>query len=204
MELLIKASMIIAAALIGGVLTHLFSGRDSRPPLSCPTAILERVHMTGELTTAVGCVQAIVRSEEVRELLKLRLGSVEALYVAVGEVRAGIDMTEINEENLRVEGTKITVTIPPCQIIDAKLDVMKSYVFDVKRSMAFAPDGIHLQTKAERQALQEIQEMAKKAGLLDQARKQAKMLLRYWFESSGFKTVEFHEMPHAENTSDSV
>jgi len=66
-----------------------------------------------------------------------------------------------------------------------------SLVFDLKRSMVLSPKAIHLQSAAERSALREIRQAAIQAGLLEQAQKQAKILLRYWFQSAGFRTVEF-------------
>ena len=90
-----------------------------------------------------------------------------------------------------IEGTKATVTLPPCQILDSKIDVNRSYIFDVKRSLVLSPKSIHLQTVAERQALNEIQATAINAGLLQQAEKQAQILVRYLLETSGIREVEF-------------
>jgi hypothetical protein len=98
------------------------------------------------LTTAIGCVQTVVKSGDVREWLKVQVGSVEILYVAVGEIRAGINLMDLDERALIIEGTKATVTLPLCRILDASIDVNRSYVFDVKRSVMLPPQAIHLQT----------------------------------------------------------
>ena len=55
-----------------------------------------------------------------------------------------------------------------CRILDAKIDVNRSYVFDVKRSVVLSPQAIHLQAAAERKALEEIKAKAVQAGLLQQ------------------------------------
>lgn len=155
------------------------------------TMILERIHLAGELTTAIGCVQTVVKSGDVREWLSVQVGTVEILYVAVGEIRAGINLMDLDEKSLVIEGTKATVTLPECRILDSKIDVNRSYIFDVKRSLVLAPQSIHLQTAAERQALNEIQATAINAGLLQQAEKQAQILVRYLLETSGIREVEF-------------
>ena len=98
---------------------------------------------------------------------------------------------DLDERSLVIDGSKATVTLPPCQLLDASIDVNRSYVFDIKRSMMLSPQAVHLQTTAERKALEEIQEAAVQAGLLHQAEKQAQVLVRYFLESSGIRDVQF-------------
>ncbi len=164
---------------------------DKILPITLDTVILERIHMVGEFTTAVASVQTIIKSTEVREWLSMQVGSTEILYVAVGEVRAGINLMGLEEKALVIEGTKATVILPECRILDSKIDVERSYVFDIKRSIMLSPQAIHLQSTAERQALKEIQDVAVQAGVLEQAQKQAQVMVRYFLEASGMTEVEF-------------
>ena len=167
------------------------NGLNSTLPINTKTAILDRIHLAGELTTGVASIQTIVKSSEAREMLRLQVGSTEILYVAVGEVRAGINLMELDERSLVIDGGKATVILPECRILDSKIDVNRSYVFDIKRSLVLSPQAIHLQTAAERQALKEIQEAAVQVGLLEQAQKQAQILVRYFLEAAGMTEVEF-------------
>ena len=191
--------LVIETALIIGLIACflVWQGKEeAKKPGDAPlmtNTVLEKIHLAGELTTAVGCVQTVIRSSEVREWLRLQVGSAEILYVGVGQVRAGLDMALLDEKALTVDGDKITVTLPACQVLDEKIDVTKSYIFAVRRSIVLSPEGIHLQSAAEKDALKEIREAAIQAGVLEQAEKQAKILLRYWFQSAGFRTVEFQE-----------
>lgn len=166
-------------------------GMDKSVPTHSKTVILERLHLAGELTTAIASVQTIVKSSEAREMLRLQVGSTEILYVAVGEVHAGINLMELEDTALEMVGQKAMITLPQARILDSKIDVDRSYVFDVKRSLVLSPQAIHLQTAAERQALKEIQDAAVDAGLLEQARNQAQTLVRYFLESAGIPEVEF-------------
>jgi len=192
-RLLIEVAVIVA--LIVGLILWQGQKRDSKgKDIALPTnTVLERIHMAGEFVTAVGCVQTVIRSSEVREWLRLQVGTTELLYVGVGQIRAGLNLMELDEKALDVSGDKVTVTLPPCKVLDTKIDVERSYVFDVKKSLVLSPRAIHLQSAAEKDALREIREAAIQAGLLEQAQKQAKMLIRYWFEAAGFRTVEFRE-----------
>lgn len=168
-------------------------------PIDQKAAVLERIHLVGELVTGIAVIQTVVKSTEVNELLRLQIGSTELLYVAVGEIRAGLNLQELDEKAIAVDGETVFIDLPPCKILDAKINVDRSYVFDVKRSLMLSPEAIHLQTAAERQALRESQETAIQAGLLEQADRQAKMLIRYWFESAGFGKVEIRDAGQAHN-----
>jgi hypothetical protein len=192
-RLLIELAVI--AAMVVGFILWQGQRRDSKVrDIALPTnTVLERIHMAGEFVTAVGCVQTVIRSSEVREWLRLQVGTTELLYVGVGQIRAGLNMMELDEQALVVDGDRVTVTLPPCKVLDTKIDVERSYVFDIRKSLVLSPKAIHLQSAAEKDALREIREAAIQAGLLEQAQKQAKMLLRYWFEAAGFRTVEFKE-----------
>ena len=94
---------------------------------------------------------------------------------------------------LVVDGYKITVALPQCTILDTKVDVQRSYVYDVRRSLVLSPEALHLQSVAERQAFEDIQQTAIQAGLIDQAQREAKILIRCFLEAAGFRTVEFGE-----------
>ena len=194
MTRLIIEAAVIAALVVGFILWQGQRGELKARDIALSTnTILERIHMAGEFVTAVGCVQTVIRSSEVREWLRLQVGSTELLYVGVGQIRAGLNLMELDEKALTVSGDKVTVALPLCKVLDTKIDVERSYVFDVKKSLVLSPKAIHLQSAAEKDALREIREAAIQAGLLEQAQKQAKMLLRYWFEAAGFRTVEFRE-----------
>ena len=188
-ELLVIAALVVGFILWQGQRREL-KARDIVLPTN---TVLERIHMAGEFVTAVGCVQTVIRSSEVREWLRFQVGSTELLYVGVGQIRAGLNLMELDAKALTVSGDRVTVTLPQCKVLDTKIDVERSYVFDIRKSLVLSPKAIHLQSAAEKDALKEIREAAIQAGLLEQAQKQAKMLLRYWFEAAGFRTVEFRE-----------
>ena len=192
-RLIVEAALIItviAAFVVWQSKQDIPKSGDTAPS---PNTVLERIGMTGECVTAVACVQSIIRSAEVASLIDVQVGSTELLYVGVGLVRAGINLTELDAKAIAVDGDKVTVTLPPCKILDEKIDVVKSYVFDVRRSLVLSPKAIHLQSAAEKAALQEIRQAAVQAGLLEQAEKQARILLTYWFQSAGFRAVVFRE-----------
>ncbi|HOV74350.1 MAG TPA: DUF4230 domain-containing protein [Candidatus Hydrogenedentes bacterium] len=191
-RLLVEVAIIAAIAI--GVM--IWQANRKRPvenvvPTNPKSAILQRIQLTGELVTSVAVVQVIVRNSEAREWLRLKVGTAEMLLVALGEVRAGVDLAALDETALAVEGDKITVTLPACKVLDAKLDAGQTYVYNLKKSFLLPPDGVNLQSAGERQAIEEIERTAIQAGLLDQANKQARTLIQCFLSAAGFRTVEF-------------
>ena len=138
-RLLVEVALI--TALIAGFIVWQGQKREFKArDIALPTnTVLERIHMAGEFVTAVGCVQTVIRSSDVREWLRLQVGSTELLYVGVGQIRAGINMMEMDATALTVSGDKVTVTLPQCTVLDVSIDVTKSFVFDVRKSLVLSP-----------------------------------------------------------------
>jgi hypothetical protein len=50
------------------------------------------------------------------------LAESKVLYIAHGNVRVGVDLSEFQADDVQVEADKITVTLPPLKVLDSKLD----------------------------------------------------------------------------------
>jgi hypothetical protein len=124
--------------------------------------------------TSIAAVETIVDARQDRTLGPFTVGTTRLLYIANGEVRAGIDLAELGEDNVRVDpgAERVTITLPPPRILDQKVDVSRSRVYDLDESF-FAPAAPDLQTQAERQALEKIVLAACEGGILSQANERA-------------------------------
>jgi hypothetical protein len=74
------------------------------------------------------------------------------------------------------------------RIHDAKIDVDKSYVYDLKKSL-LGPADQEIQSRAERFALQKILAAACSEGILDQANERAALTVRTLLETAGYRSV---------------
>jgi hypothetical protein len=156
---------------------------------SMSTTLLAQLRAIKELHTGIASVQTVITSSETSRLLGLPVGSTKLLYVAVGQVRAGIDLAELDESCISTNGNDITVTLPAARILDSKIDVGKSYVYDVQASICFAPDSVSLQGEAERRALREVEQAALACGLLEMAGEQAAQIARSLLSIAGAENV---------------
>lgn len=119
--------------------------------------ILNQLRQVNELTTSVMGIVAIISSQQTKEMVGMEIGSTEMLYMGVGKIRAGIDLGELTEEDIRLDRETVYVTLPEVQILDVSLDVNQSQVLNVDRSLLLSPWGHDIQSAAEKRALEEIQ-----------------------------------------------
>jgi cbb3-type cytochrome oxidase subunit 3 len=112
------------------------------------------------------------------------------LLVAHGVVIAGIDMSKIQPEDMRLDNGLLTVKLPPAEIFIATLDNQKSYVY--QRDTGLLTKGVdNLETLARQSAEEEIRKAALEDGILEQAQTNAEAYLQKFFMALGYKTVIF-------------
>lgn len=141
------------------------------------SVMINKIRGANELATAVFAMEAVVPTKQERTLGKLTLGTTTLLYIAYGEVRAGVDLSQLQPKDIQLRNDSITITLPPPQILDAKIDVNRSSVYDYNRGfLGLGPDSApDLQTLAGQAALNKILEVACQQNILAQANDRAKL-----------------------------
>ncbi|MEM8861254.1 MAG: DUF4230 domain-containing protein, partial [Chloroflexota bacterium] len=95
-----------------------------------PLTILNRVNQLARLETASVEAEKIVTSERDTDVL-LGLFGESIVFVAAGEVIAGIDLDKMESGDIQVvDPTTVMVHLPDAEILVATLDNEKSYVVD--------------------------------------------------------------------------
>lgn len=116
------------------------------------------------------------------------------LFVAVGYVTAGVDLSGVGEADLTVsEDGLVTVRMPAARLIDCFLDESESFVYS--RATGLLANPVDLETHARRAALVEIREAALEAGILDHAQDQAQNVVRALVLGLGFRDAAFDVLP---------
>jgi len=84
------------------------------------------------------------------------------------------------------------VQLPPPQILDSKIDVNRSRVYDYDRGfLNLGPDvAPQLQTLAQRETLQKIVTNACDSGILNEASDRAQSVLTQLLSTAGFRQIE--------------
>lgn len=141
----------------------------SNPIKIFPTKLIVRqVKEVSELTTAMFETETVIPLSRRGELFKIPLPlESKLLYVAHGRVRVGVDLSKFKMDNVEVNDQNITVTLPPLNVLDSKLDLEHSEVYSYDRGfLGLGPDVVELQAEAQRKALKKIEESAREDWLI--------------------------------------
>ena len=164
------------------------------PEIDIPTLVVQQIQGVEELTTTVYTMEATVPTSAERKLGDFVIATTKLLYIGHGEVRAGIDLSQITTEDIKVNNDKIAINLPPPQILDSKIDVNNSYVYDYDRGfLNLGPDvAPDLQTLAQQQTLVKIVNSACRDGALNTANEKAKEVIINLLANTGFNQIEIN------------
>lgn len=164
--------------------------------------VITEIRKIAELTTASFFEEVVIHEEKPSESLGGKtINTVTGIFksdksdatikdniviIAHGTVRAGIDLSKIEESDLQVvNDSTITLRIPKASILDISINPsdLDIYIEDGKWS--------HLQvTRVEQKAQKKIQDDAIKDGLLDKATQSAQHKLTQFLKGLGFKKID--------------
>ncbi|MDX2243514.1 MAG: DUF4230 domain-containing protein [Leptolyngbyaceae cyanobacterium bins.302] len=207
---MISGGLLVAAGLIGfnnfqvgdrllSAFNTLLLPRALEPEVDVRSLVLQQVREASELTTAVFTMQAVVPTEQDAAVGGFVFGKTKLLYIAHGEVKAGVDLSQITAKDVQVVNDGVRLQLPAAQVLDRKIDVSKSQVYDYDRGiLGLGPDtGPDLQTLAQQEALEKITTAACAEGLLQKAGDRAKLVVTQLLTTAGYKSVTVNIQPAA-------
>lgn len=173
-------------------LNAMFNVPQPKPEVDVRSLIVSQVRGASELTTAVFTMEAVVPTRQDRNLGGYTLGTTTLLYIAYGEVRAGVDLKDLKPEDVQVVNNTIQLKLPPPRILDSKIEVNRSSVYDYDRGfLGLGPDvAPQLQMLAQRETLKKILTAACSNGVLTQANDRAQLVVEKLLNTAGYKAVE--------------
>lgn len=112
------------------------------------------------------------------------------LFVAVGEVTAGVDLSELAETDVAVDRQKGTaaITLPAARVLSVRLDNHRSWVY-ARTTDVLAQRREDLETRARQEAERTLESAALEAGILRRARENAERTVASLVRSLGYPTV---------------
>lgn len=161
------------------------------------SVVVQQVRGASELTTAVFAMEAVVPASRDRTLAGYTIGTTTLLYIAYGEVRAGVDLGDLTADHIQIEGDRITVMLPPPEILDSKIDVARSTVYDYNRGfLGLGPDAApELQQLAQTETLAKIVNTACREDVLQEANVRAETVITQLLTTAGYSNVEVRSQP---------
>jgi len=178
-------------------LTTWITAPQPTPEADVRSVMVNKIRGANELATAIFVMEAVVPTKRDRTLGSFTVGTTTLLYIAYGEVRAGVDLSKIEPKDIQVNENAIEITLPPPQVLDAKIDVKRSDVYDYDRGfLGLGPDSApELQTLAGQAALDKIIVTACSENILAQANQRAELAVGQLLSSVADKPITVKTQP---------
>lgn len=154
-----------------------------------PITIIHEVRSLARLETIHYSLEKVITAQTNQGQLGFLFGD-KLLFVAHGQVIAGIDLERLDAEDLTLRNGILYVDLPPAEIFVATLDNDKSYVYNRDTGLLTRGD-VNLETSARQAAEEAILESALEDGILEQAEINAENYMARLFRNIGYPDVVF-------------
>jgi len=154
-----------------------------------PVTIIHEIQSLARLETIKFSLEKIITAEIHQGAFDWLIGD-RLLFVAHGEVIAGIDLNKLDPEDLEVKDGVLYVTLPDVEIFITAIDNEQSYVYERDTDL-FTHGEVDLETEARRVAEQEVEKSALEDGILELAEQNAISFLDRLFRDLGYPEVVF-------------
>jgi len=150
--------------------------------------VVRSVQSLARLESVQYTIEKVIRAETGQGVFGPLLGD-RLLFVAHGEVIAGVDLSKMGPSDVLVSNDgRVTVIVPAAEIFVTRLDNEKSYVYE-RATGLFTKGDINLETQARQVAEDEIRNGALEDGILSTAQTNANNVLERLLRSLGFTDV---------------
>lgn len=154
-----------------------------------PISIIRDIRSLARLETIQYTVEKVVTAEKNLGSLSPLFGD-KLIFVAHGQVTAGIDLSKMGPEDIEMIEGVVWVTLPEPEVFSASLDSEKSYVYDRETGLLTKGD-IQLESSARSAAEKAIRQAALDDGILEMARQNGENYLSRLLRDLGFPEAQF-------------
>jgi hypothetical protein len=155
-----------------------------------PVVIVREIQSLARLETTSYAFQDIIQIERNQDLLWGVFGE-NLLFVANGDVIAGVDLAKLSPDDLQVTGLdSVVVHLAEAEIFVTDLDNENSYVADRDIGL-FTDANKELETTVRREAEARMIDAALSSGILEKAQEEAERFIGSFLDELGFTSVTF-------------
>jgi hypothetical protein len=194
-SLVMAMGVMLGAAGAGWAVGHFTGG--SEPPVMVETVrpgaiVVTAVRDLARLQTVSFHMERVVEVKQRQQQLLGLLESEDALLlVAAADVTAGVDLSKLNDDDVKVDhdDKSVSIELPAPEIFSASLDNKRTHVYSRDTDM-LAKRSENLETTARRAAEEQLSEAAVLAGIHQRAADNAREAVARLMRSLGFDEVE--------------
>ena len=177
-----RVSALIARAIVG---------RNSSFDTSVPV-VVDKIQHLNRLETVVYSLDSVVEGARTSPVLPDVLAGDRLLLVVHGQSVAGIDLSKLKPEDVRIDGPdrrSIHVNLPPSEVFATTLDNTHTRVYTRSTGLLVPVDqNLESDTRAKAQA--QLESAALSDGILDAARRNARAEITTLLYGLGFQQVD--------------
>lgn len=156
-------------------------------------AVITQMRELGRLESASYTVEKVLEGgvDQGNDLLNLLLGD-RLLFIAHGEVIAGVDLTELADKDVVVSDDRqsVTLRLPPARVLTQRLDNELSRVYDREQGLLTKGDP-DLESRVRQEAESAVLLAACEGGILAQAELNAQRQVQILLLAVEFREIEF-------------
>jgi len=170
--------------------TPTFTPTPSPTPTPTPIVVITHINSLGRLETTEFAMRTVIDlANEPNNLWQEIFGNDQLMLVAEGEVVAGFDLDKVEEEDITVQGTQVTIVLPAPEILYGRIDNEKTYVYERKTGL-FVPPDQSLEGRARQLAEEALLNWAVERDIFAEAEKAGRLQIENLLRSLGFTDIE--------------
>jgi hypothetical protein len=155
---------------------------------SVPT-VVQKIQRLNRLETVVYSLDTVIEGSKSSAVLPDLLAGDRILLIVHGQSIAGIDLSKLRSEDVRIDGRSIRVTLPASELFITSIDNQRTRVYARSTGLLTSADqNLESETRARAQA--QLQKDALGDGILDTARKNARDTVTTLLYGLGFQHVD--------------
>jgi len=186
---LVVIAFVIGLAIALGI-ALLIVRRAAAPQFARTPILVQQIQSLSELVTVKYVLEKVVAYDDPKYFADvIPLGDNKLILLAHGIVKAGVNLSKLTNDDVRVSDGKITLAIPNSTLTDAYLDDKHTQILDRQTGLLRRFDK-DLERTARQYALAEIQRGARQAGIEREANERAHEQLKALLKTLGYKEVE--------------
>ena len=161
-------------------------------------AVLKSIQNLRDFRAASGHFEVIVDVERDTRFVPAKIKGERVLFVAVGDVDAGVDFTGLEDGAVDISADRrsVSLELPPATYREPELDLDRSYVYDrdrgaLDRLQSLFGDDTGVEQELYPLAEEKLESAARDgSGLLARAERNTRLMLEGLLRSLGFTRVE--------------
>jgi hypothetical protein len=194
---LLALPFIVALVLGTTTINSIFSGINSifnpPPPVLVfnMSSVVEKVQNLSQLTTVRYNYSGIVdTSTDMPSLLNALYGQ-QLVLIAVGHITAGVDLSQLSEEDVTINDGILTINLPAASLQDCFLNEQETYVAE-RSSGAFAhtTGQSNIDAESRRYAVRQFRDTALDKGILTEAQISAQKAIQEFIVALGVPDIQ--------------